>query len=183
MVLWKGISNEFKNHFNNLFDRNEHLMPDILGKRHGINSIFVLALEKALREQEVTFEELKENILAIYRTLLQDLLSSQVETLESSDDVWNSFVKMVKAGNKQLYENKYFKLKVIQDDEKMFGFDINRCLYFEICRENGLPELGTILCDYDYILASNIYTWIKFKRTKTIVNGKEICNFRYFRAE
>jgi hypothetical protein len=177
----KKLFETFKKRFNELYLKNEDMMPDALSKQHAITPIFAIALSNALQNENITLEDLKNHILSIFRTILKSYLAKQGEELEVSDNPWDSFVKMCKTGNKQLYENEYFQLAVIHDDSKQFGFDINRCLYYEIFTKNGRPDLGPLLCDYDHILAGNVEKWVRFERTETIADGDSRCNFRYYR--
>ncbi len=45
--------------FQIFYEKNLSLMPTNLSKRHGINSIFVLALDKALEDENLSHKELK----------------------------------------------------------------------------------------------------------------------------
>ncbi|MCK5047003.1 MAG: L-2-amino-thiazoline-4-carboxylic acid hydrolase [Candidatus Heimdallarchaeota archaeon] len=166
--------------FQSFFEKNLHLMNTNLSKRHGINSIFVLALDKAFEKEELSHQELKTHVIAIYKIMMQSLLENQVKQLESSEDPWYSFVKSTKAGNAQLYENEYFQALTAFDEKSVFGIDIKKCLYFEIFQANDRPNLGPILCAYDYLLASAVDKWIRFERTETIVDGFNRCDFRYY---
>lgn len=166
--------------FQSFFEKNLHLMNTNLSKRHGMNSIFVLALDKAFEKEELSHKELKTHVIAIYKIMIQSLLENQVKQLESSEDPWFSFVKSTKMGNAQLYENEYFQALIAFDEESVFGIDIKKCLYFEIFQANNRPDLGPILCAYDYLLASALDKWIRFERTETIVDGFNRCDFRYY---
>jgi len=92
-------------------------------------------------------------------------------------------LETTRAGNQRLYDNDYFKIKTVIDDDQQFGIDINRCLMFEILEKNGHPELGPVLCKYDYILAENVSKWVSFERKETIADGHSRCDFRYFKKE
>ncbi len=177
----KRMSKKFEKRFNELFKQNSDKMSDDLSNFHGINPIFVMALDDTLKEQNVSFEDLKSHVLGIYEIMLQELLNKQQQQLESSETPWETYVEAAKSGNKQFYDNKYFQLKVVQDNDQEFGFDIQRCFYFEFFKDNDRPGLGPILCEYDYILARNVEKWVKFERTETIADGDSCCNFRFFR--
>ena len=51
--------------FDEIFKLNEHLMPDDLAIKHGINSVFVLALEETLRDRDVSYDDLKHITLSV----------------------------------------------------------------------------------------------------------------------
>ncbi len=181
MDTGKRLVDIFKKQFNDYFSTNERLMPDLISKQHGINSIFIMALDDALTTQNLSWEDLKHNVLSIYQKMLKDLLQKQANQLESSENPWQSFVEMVKVGNQQIYENDYFQLKTVHDDDSKFGFNIGRCLYYEIFKENNREELGPILCEYDHLIASNVKNLAEFQRSETIANGDSCCTFRFFR--
>ena len=60
-----------------------------------------------------------------------------------------------------------------------YSFNMNRCLYYEILREAGKPELGPILCEYDRILTESFSDWVILRRHETIASGDKHCTFRY----
>jgi len=166
---------QFKIHWNNYV----HMLTDDIAKRHGINSLFIMALDDVLREIRASFSDLKEVALAIYRTMLLDYFKEEAAKLQSANDPWNAFVEWVKKGNEANYMNDFFQLTEVDAGENCFGFDIKRCLYVEILKEAGRPELGPILCEYDGLLASVVESWIDFKRHETIALGDKLCTFRY----
>ncbi|UCE09140.1 MAG: L-2-amino-thiazoline-4-carboxylic acid hydrolase [Candidatus Thorarchaeota archaeon] len=178
--LGKDLSNTFQIKFRELLAANEELTPDALGKRHAVNPLFVIALNDTLGDERGDFHVLREHVLEIYKVMLEPILVKQTEHLEVADDVWSAFVESTRRGNKANYENDYFQLQEIESSGDTFRFDINRCIYFEIFQKNEHPELGPILCDYDYLIAGAVDKWIRFDRSKTIANGDSRCDFGFF---
>ena len=157
-------------------------MPNSLARHHGTNPLFIIAFEDVLRPIGIRRNALIERVLNIYRTMLGPILAGQATKMESSDDAWSAFVQSAKAGNKNFYDNEYFQLKIMEDDSTHFGFDINKCIYFDIFQKNGRAELAPILCEYDYILSKNVIDWVRFVRDETIADGYPRCKFRYSRV-
>jgi hypothetical protein len=178
--LGKKLSSTFQTRFRELLAANEELTPDALGKRHAVNPVFVMALNDTLGEEREDFHVLREHVLEIYRAMLEPILVKQTEHLETADDVWSVFLESTRQGNRANYENEYFRLHEIESTDSTFRFDINRCIYFEIFEKNGHPELGPILCDYDYLIAGAVDKWIRFDRNETIANGDSRCDFGFF---
>jgi len=147
-------------------------------KNDAINPIFLIALHES---QQLTHDELVEQMLAIYREMLTEILLSQAIMLSTSEDPWRTFVETTKATNKELYENDFFRCKTVIDQEQEFGFDIHRCVYYEVFKEEGYLELAPLLCQYDFILAESISDWVEFQRDETIAEGFNRCTFRYFK--
>lgn len=174
-AMHKLFARQFKIHYNNY----EHMMPTPLAKKHGVNSLFVMAMDDVMCEVRASFSELKEIVLSIYRAMLQEYFEAEVVKIEQSEDTWNAFVDWARKGNEANYINEYFQLEEIAQEEGCFGFDIQKCLYFDILREAGKPELGPILCEYDKIFMNFVESWIQFTRHETIATGDKRCTFRY----
>ncbi|MHA2020839.1 MAG: L-2-amino-thiazoline-4-carboxylic acid hydrolase [Candidatus Thorarchaeota archaeon] len=177
----RTMSVVFKTRFRELMDENRDMMPDSLGRKHGVNPVFVMALDDALSRERPSLENLKRDVLAIYGVMMQAFTDQIVEQFEASEDPWALFIEFTKAGNKNNYENDYFQLSNAEYKDTAIAFDIKKCLYFDIFEKNGLAELGPILCEYDYILANVVRKWSRFERTETIADGDARCDFRYYR--
>ena len=174
-ALRKLYDRQFKIHYNNY----SQMMPTPLAKRHGMNSLFVMALDDTLMEIKASYTQLKESVLSIYQDMLGEFYETEVKQLEESEDRWKAFIEWARRGNKANYDNEFFKVLEVQQDDKCFGFDIQKCLYFDIFREAGRHELGPILCEYDSLIAGFLDKWIKFTRYETIASGDKRCTFRY----
>lgn len=58
------------------------------------------------------------------------------------------------------------------------GTKITRCMWFEILKEFGDPELGyAVACHYDFQAALYINKNFRLTRTKTLMQGDEMCDF------
>ena len=175
--LHKLFQRQFKIHYNNY----EHMMPDDLAKKHGVNSLFVMALDDVMCEVSASFTQLKDTVLSIYRAMLEEYFATESQKMEQSRDSWATFVEWARKGNEANYNNDYFQLVEVDVKPGCFGFDINKCLYFDILREAGKPELGPILCEYDQIFADSVKSWIQFTRHETIATNDKRCDFRFCR--
>ncbi|MFW9902806.1 MAG: L-2-amino-thiazoline-4-carboxylic acid hydrolase [Candidatus Thorarchaeota archaeon] len=148
---------------------------------HGINPILVIALEESLPYTSKSKKQVTEHVLAIYKAMLEDfVLEPQRRFMTSSKDPWVTFIEDTRKGNQKTYDNKYFELQEISATKEEFAFDINRCIYQEIFKEFGRQDLGSIMCEYDTIIAENVAKWVRFEREETIVEGFPRCTFRFF---
>ena len=174
-------ANRFSSTFNELLIKNNPFFPDLLARRLGINPVLVLTLATILEEKDKSFDYLKKHVLAIYDLIMGDYLKNLQHNFENTDQQWDSFIKYIVKGNNINYDNSYFELEVVEKSLTTFKFDIKKCLYFETLKRNGRPDLGPILCAYDFLLSDSIHQWVKFERKKTIANGNHSCQFRYIR--
>ncbi|MHA2352248.1 MAG: hypothetical protein ACXABX_03925, partial [Candidatus Thorarchaeota archaeon] len=117
--MHKLYTRQFKIHYNNY----EHMMPDPLTKRHGVNSLFVMAMDDVMCEVRASFSELKETVISIYRGMLQEYFKAEVTKLEQSGNPWDAFVDWARKGNEANYNNEQFQLVEVEQQEGCFGFD------------------------------------------------------------
>lgn len=72
------------------------------------------------------------------------------------------------------------ELTIHKQDDRHLHFDVTRCRYAEMYRSLGIPELGGILsCGRDFALIEGFNPQASLKRTRTIMNGAPVCDFRY----
>ena len=56
-------------------------------------------------------------------------------------------------------------------------FDMTNCLYCDVCRENGCPELVPCFCHTDDVTSGHMHPKILWNRTKTMGEGGDVCDF------
>ena len=70
--------------------------------------------------------------------------------------------------------------EVLELTRKKFSFNVYRCRYAEMYQHLGIPELGKVLsCDRDFAFIEGFNPDIQLTRTQTIMEGADICDFRY----
>ena len=71
------------------------------------------------------------------------------------------------------------KRDVLEKNEVKYNYNIVRCKYADMYKELGLEERGFIFsCGRDGKMFGGFNPNIKFKRTQTIMQGAEYCDFR-----
>jgi predicted ArsR family transcriptional regulator len=61
-------------------------------------------------------------------------------------------------------------------------FNVSRCQYAEFYKELGLAELGTLFhCSRDFAMVEGFSADLALKRTQTIMEGADHCDFRFMR--
>ncbi len=81
------------------------------------------------------------------------------------------FHRIMKPG----YKEKFISQKLIRDiaeEQKRITL---------LCNDEGCPELAKYMCRLDYVIADII--GMKLKRTKTLAEGGDFCDFRYSRRQ
>ena len=68
----------------------------------------------------------------------------------------------------------------LEETERTLRFDVTRCRYAELYDRLGMKELGYCLsCSRDEPFIRGFNPHIKMTRTQTIMEGVEVCDFRF----
>jgi len=72
------------------------------------------------------------------------------------------------------------ELEVLHKSTDAYDFNVTRCRYAEFYHEMGVPDLGFLLsCSRDFALTKGISGKLELSRTKTIMQGDTLCDFRF----
>ena len=89
------------------------------------------------------------------------------------------------AWDKETHEHKYENDWVVDVlgpcEDYDLGYDYTECGVVKLCADEGCPELAHYLCQLDFLLSSQI--GLELKRTTTLADGGEKCDFRYSRKK
>jgi hypothetical protein len=67
------------------------------------------------------------------------------------------------------------------DSKTAIEWDCTKCIYHDLFVRYGFPELTPIFCECDDVIYGNIPT-ARWRRTKTIGRGADVCDFRFYRV-
>ena len=77
-------------------------------------------------------------------------------------------------------EDGVWEMDVLEQTPTTYFFNVTRCPYYEKYRELRLGEFGVeFSCCRDEPFARGLNPGLKLERTKTIMQGGDICDFRY----
>lgn len=76
-----------------------------------------------------------------------------------------------------------WKTEWVRCDGNEIHFNLCSCLYYDICTENGCPELCQVYCENDNIAFSGLMPKIRFERAGTIGEGAACCDFHFINAK
>jgi hypothetical protein len=92
----------------------------------------------------------------------------------------NTIVELSKIVKEVWANDDALKIKMIKETEKELFFDISYCAYVEIYEKLGVKKLGCILsCIRDFYFLEGFNPKITLKRTQTLMEGGDCCDFRY----
>ena len=64
----------------------------------------------------------------------------------------------------------------VVDEPDCIGYEFTRCMWAEVYRELGEPELGLVICASDEPAVKSYNPKLGFKRTKVLMDGDEVCD-------
>ena len=74
-----------------------------------------------------------------------------------------------------------WEMDVLEQTSTTYFFNVTRCPYYEKYRELGLEEFGVgFSCCRDEPFARGFNPQLRLERTKTIMEGADHCDFRYY---
>ena len=93
--------------------------------------------------------------------------------------LWANFGKImnVAGGEKEGYKSKIYG---VNGDEA--GMDVLSCPVVNALVEIGMPEVAPVMCAIDQVYSTG-YRGIKFRRTKSVAEGDDCCDYRYMRVK
>jgi hypothetical protein len=75
--------------------------------------------------------------------------------------------------------NDALEYDVIELTDDTFSFDVKRCRYVDLYRELGMADLGVLFsCNRDFNFIEGFNPRMRLVRTKTIMEGHDLCDFR-----
>lgn len=77
------------------------------------------------------------------------------------------------------FPEKGWKTEWVRCDAKEIHFNLHSCIYNDVCKKNGCPELCTVYCENDDISFSGLLPKIRFERKGTLGNGADCCDFHF----
>lgn len=72
------------------------------------------------------------------------------------------------------------EVEVVRATAEHFDYKVHRCRYFETYRDMGLGKIGHLLsCNRDGVFCQGYDPRIELKRTQTLMQGADYCDFKY----
>jgi hypothetical protein len=93
--------------------------------------------------------------------------------------LWANFVKIMSSASG---EEKGYKSRMLGVNGNQAGLDILSCPVVNALVEIGMPEVAPVMCAIDQVYG-NGYRGIQFRRTKSVAEGDDCCDYRYTRVK
>ncbi|MFX1233116.1 MAG: L-2-amino-thiazoline-4-carboxylic acid hydrolase [Promethearchaeota archaeon] len=181
-LILDSIEKEAQIEFENLLSR----LPYVGGNRSPFTSFMIqsaetIALYKASKSLNLSRREIGELIYDIAENSAQSIPSLKKWLFRKavfSKKMKNSWREWLKESQKREYPENWVG-DFIDGEGKMFdyGFNFTECGWIKLIKNEGAEDIAPYACLCDFARMKAI--GVGFKRTKTIANGAEICDFRF----
>jgi L-2-amino-thiazoline-4-carboxylic acid hydrolase len=120
----------------------------------------------------------RERVWEIVRKVIQEIAYQQGAQLAASVD--SNDLKHFAIAQETWKKDNAIQTELLELRRKKFSFNVFRCRYAEMYQHLGMLELGKMLsCDRDFAFIEGYNPNIQLCRTQTIMEGADICDFRF----
>jgi hypothetical protein len=139
-----------------------------------------MTLRGLIEFSQVLRSELGEPELVRLLNLLSADVGRQVGARQAQNSPDTSFQTFVQVFRPPNFEDSLTH-EVVEDTEKVFALKVTECVSAEVMRGAGLGgAIGhAAVCNMDYFWPPAFNPDFKLERTKTLMQGDDICNHRY----
>ncbi len=139
-----------------------------------------MAYYKALRnmgypEDETLMYVRKETIKAAE---IKKVDQAKVNRMPGAYLMYRLFVKGVMKKN---FPDAGWETEWVRCDRQEIHFNLHRCIYKDLCDQEGCPELCCVYCENDDIAFSGLLPKIRFERAGTLGKGAKCCDFHFIK--
>ena len=111
----------------------------------------------------------------VHRAYLESAREKGRRLREAADgDGVQDFLGLVEANWAATHE-----MERVVDTETVVEYRFTRCLVVEACQRLGAPDIGFWFCEGDEPCLSGFNPDLRFHRTKTLMEGHDICDHRF----
>jgi len=148
-----------------------------------IQSAQTISFYKVIKPLDLSEREIGKLIYEIAENYAQSISSVKKWLYRRalfSKKVKNYWREWLEASQKHSYPENWVG-EFIEGDGKTFDYGINftECGWMKLISKEGAEEIAPYVCLCDYARMRAV--GVEFKRTKTIANGAELCDFRFIR--
>ncbi len=139
----------------------------------------VLALYRILREEG----EREATIHSLLEALLWDTFDRERRLIRLVGRLprwmaWSFFRRLVRSQLRQFYDTGTWRW-VDEQGDRVLAFDVTHCTLHQALTLQGAPSLTSVFCAMDDRLAGLLPAHIVWRRTGTLGQGDDCCDFRY----
>ena len=175
----------FSNEVDALVTQELKYMTDSDKEKHMYSAIVTMAMDTAYSKVGMSNSDCKKHILGNWKFMMVPFykgIKSRLKRASERPDGKSPIEELADyatSGTLSVYKD--FNPEMLgMKSGNSYGFNLNRCLFYECFQRHGKGErVGSIMCDFDCIMAEAISPWVEFNHNSTIARGGSCCKFRY----
>lgn len=120
----------------------------------------------------------RDEVLAVVRDTIVRIARQQGQDL--SRQMGGNSLKQFSDSLQFWTQDNALEIDVIEESEAVLSFNVTRCRYAELYENLGIRNVGAIFsCTRDFAMIEGFNPNLSLKRTRTIMEGTDYCDFRY----
>ena len=120
----------------------------------------------------------REEALRVVEQVMEDLGRQAGRDL--AEQMGGNSIRCLARGHGRYAAGDAYRMKILELTDKSYHVDITWCAYAEMYRSLGLADLGLLLsCGRDFAFTEGFNPKIKLTRDKTLLQGDEVCSYRF----
>ncbi len=158
-------------------------VPDIgdsIFKSSYLMAIFFIAWYKVLEEMKISNEEIRLIIWGATENCFKKIPNLFIPVAKKI--YLNPMIRKAESHTKKSEENNLpeydWKIKYEKVDDNCFYLNTYECGIKKLCKKFDVEDMLLIMCRMDYLTSH--YLKSGFERTKTLGDGDEVCNNKFF---
>lgn len=159
-------------------DRGNHVIEEHIQSRlFPLMSYYKALLKHGIQEDQA--------LLLVRETAHKAAIDKKAEMqkLGSLPFAYLIFRMGVKRHMKNHFPPEGWQTEWVRCDCQEIHFNLHRCLYWDVTKQFGCPELCCVFCESDDISFSGLAPKISFLRNGTLGSGADCCDFHFIKAQ
>ncbi|RME90167.1 MAG: hypothetical protein D6767_07270 [Candidatus Hydrogenedentota bacterium] len=159
---------------------NKENPPDLQAKLSQKQMAPLIVLDKVLQKENYSKEERLAFLSELSAKVAKAFLNFNIPALSYA--VWQKKTRYQKERFLHNLVNRFFNAKgeaKLSDDEQSFEYPVNFCYFAYYAHKLNVIHLGKLFCQTDKLFFEEERPEVQFYRSKTLMEGKPYCDFRF----
>jgi len=142
-----------------------------------LNLLPGLAVYQALRDDGLPAGDARDEVARLLARVRAGTLRSGIPARRGRG-AFTAFRWATRVVTRALYPVEGWRVEWVEDSPRRIAFNLHTCLYVDVLREYGAPELTPAFCALDDAIYDGV-PYIRWERTQTMGSGAPYCDFAW----
>ena len=76
-----------------------------------------------------------------------------------------------------------WEYETVENSDERFEYKVNKCIYYDTCKEHGYPEFTAVFCNHDHYAFDVLHRHVRFERIGAIGDGYHCCHDIFYHVK